>query len=88
MKLCFAKFSAIQYHLHHTVNDLSRWGSNDNLLKQTLAKGLTFIQNGIQKDLKAGTSEASSTDYDRHFAFVIINLLPACQPVFYKTHLV
>ena len=48
--LRFAKFSAIQYHLHHAVNDLSRWSSNDNLLKQTMAKGLTFIQNGIKKD--------------------------------------
>ncbi len=44
-----AKFSAIEYHLHHKVSDLSMVGTNEILLKETEEKKLTYVKNGMIK---------------------------------------
>jgi glycosyltransferase involved in cell wall biosynthesis len=45
----FAKFSAIQYHLHHGDSDRSRRHISEAILAETVATGLVFTPHGIIK---------------------------------------
>lgn len=45
----FAKFCAIQYHLHHKDNSKSGVNISEALLRETELKGLTFTPTGIIK---------------------------------------
>ena len=45
----FAKFCAIQYHLHHKDNGKSGVNISEELLRETELKGLTYTPNGIVK---------------------------------------
>ncbi len=45
----FAKFSAIQYHLHHKDSGKSGVNISESLLRETELKGLTYTPNGIIK---------------------------------------
>jgi len=46
----FAKFTAVQYHLHHEISDLSELSINEQLLKETETKGLVYAEQGIVKE--------------------------------------
>ena len=45
----FAKFCAIQYHLHHNDSGKSGVNISEELLRETELKGLTYTLNGIVK---------------------------------------
>lgn len=45
----FAKFSAIQYHLHHGDSDRSRRHISEAILAETVATGLVYTPHGIIK---------------------------------------
>ncbi|MBL7762469.1 MAG: hypothetical protein JNL23_03495 [Chitinophagaceae bacterium] len=54
-KTLVGKFTAIQYHLHHEISDLSALNSNEQLLKETEFSGLTYAEQGIVKaKIKSG----------------------------------
>lgn len=49
VRIRFAKFCTIQYHLHHKDSGKSGVNSSEALLRETELKGLTYTTNGIVK---------------------------------------
>ena len=43
------KFNGLVYHLYHQMNDRARLKLNDNILQQTIARKLTWCNNGIDQ---------------------------------------
>ena len=43
------KFNGLVYHLYHQMNDRARLNLNDNILQQTIARKLTWCNNGIDQ---------------------------------------
>ena len=46
------KFNGIAYHLYHRMNDRTRLGSNDEILRQTIARRLTWCAKGLDQYLE------------------------------------